>query len=127
VTRKISLCKHGFPVQPPHGSIANPGNCSNCGTSWADVQRELDRQENLLRLGTAHEAICASCSQRRTVFRYSREQQPWDETEPPVIWLCARDWSNARENEEATGFIDFNDLFDRGSDEQLQRGLRGVL
>ena len=61
------------------------------------------------------------------VFRYQREQQPWDETEPPVIWLCVRDWSRARETEEATGFIDFNDLFDRGTDEQLEAGLRGAL
>jgi len=123
----VSLCKHSHPVQPPHGSIVNPADCTGCGTPWADVQRELDRQETLLRLGTAHEAICAGCSQRRIVFRYVREQQPWETQEPPVVWLCARDWSTARENEEATGFIDFNDLFDRGSDEQLAAGLRGAL
>ncbi|MFJ4624274.1 hypothetical protein [Streptomyces sp. NPDC088812] len=120
----VSLCKHSHPVQPPHGSIVNPGNCAGCGTSWADVQLELDRQEMLLRLGTAHENACAWCKQTRTVFRYVREQQPWDEAEPPVIWLCARDWSRARENEETTGFID---LFDRGTDEQLAAGLRGAL
>jgi hypothetical protein len=124
---KISLCKHSFPIQPPLGSLTNPGNCTGCGTSWADAQAELDRQETLLRLGTAHEATCAWCNQRRIVFRYAREQQPWDEQEPPVIWLCARDWSRARENEETTGFIDFHDLFDHGTDEQLERGLRGAL
>lgn len=123
----VSLCKHSHPVQPPHGSILNPGDCARCGTPWAEVQRDLDRQEILLRLGTAHEAVCAWCHQTRIVFRYAREQQPWDETEPSVIWLCARDWSRARENEETTGFIDFNDLFDRGSDEQLAAGLRGAL
>lgn len=124
---KISLCKHSFPIQPPLGSLTNPGNCTGCDTSWADAQAELDRQEMLLRLGTAHEATCAWCNQRRIVFRYAREQQPWDEQEPPVIWLCARDWSRARENEETTGFIDFHDLFDRGTDEQLANGLRGAL
>lgn len=124
---KISFCKHRFPVQPPAGSMFIPGECTGCGTSWADVQAELDRQEVLVRLGTAHEAVCAWCSQKRIVFRYAREQQPWDEQEPPVIWLCARDWSRARETEETTGFIDFNDLFDRGSDEQLAAGLRGAL
>lgn len=124
---KVSLCKHSHPVQPPHGTLASPGPCARCGTTWADVQAELDRQENALRLGTAHESICTWCHQRRVVFRYVREQQPWDEQAPPVLWLCARDWSTARENEETTGFIDFNDLFDRGTDEQLAAGLRGAL
>lgn len=123
----ISLCKHSFPVQPPHGSLAQPGDCVGCGTPWADVQADLDRQENRLRLGTAHPDTCAWCRQPRMVFRYQREQQPWEQDEPPVIWLCTRDWSRARESEEATGFIDFNDLFDRGTDEQLAAGLRGAL
>lgn len=123
----VSLCKHSFPVQPPHGTLANPGPCAGCGITWATVQAELDRQENALRLGTAHESICTWCHQRRVVFRYVREQQPWDEQTPPVLWLCARDWSRARQNEEATGFTDFNDLFDRGTDEQLLAGLRGAL
>lgn len=29
-------CEHSFPVQPPHGSLANPGNCTDCGARWAD-------------------------------------------------------------------------------------------
>jgi hypothetical protein len=124
---KVSLCKHSFPIQPPHGTLTNPGPCTGCGTTWAEVQAELDRQENALRLGTAHESICTWCHQRRIVFRYVREQQPWDEQVPPVLWLCARDWSRARQNEEETGFVDFNDLFDRGTDEQLAAGLRGAL
>lgn len=124
---KVSLCKHSFPVQPPLGSLANPGDCTGCGTPWADVQAELDRQEILLRLGTAHEGTCAQCGQKRIVFRYVREQQPWDQEPPKVLWFCAKDWSTARETEETTGFIDFNDLFDRGSDEQLEAALRGVL
>ncbi|MFF7067350.1 hypothetical protein [Streptomyces pseudovenezuelae] len=123
---KVSLCKHGFPVQPPLGSLANPGDCTGCGITWADAQAELDRQEVLLRLRTAHEGICERCGNRRLVFRYTREQQPWDQGEPRVLWLCARDWSAARETEETTGFIDFNDLFDRGTDEQLEAGLRGA-
>lgn len=124
---KTSLCKHSFPVQPPHGSLAIPGNCTGCGTPWADVQAELDRQEIRLRLGTAHRSTCAGCGQQRVVFRYVREQQPWEPDEPPVVWLCVHDWSRVREREEATGFIDFNDLFDRGTDEQLMAGLRGAL
>jgi len=124
---KTSLCKHSFPIQPPHGSLANPGDCARCGTTWADVQAELDRQENLLRLGTAHRATCAGCGHTRMVFRYQREQQPWDEQEPPVLWLCVRDWSHAREREETTGFIDFADVFAHGTDEQLLSALRGAL
>lgn len=124
---KVSFCKHGFPLQPPLGSLANPGNCTGCGITFADAQRELDRQEMLLRLGTAHEATCGRCGQKRIVFRYVRELQPWENTEPPAIWLCAQDWSATRETEERTGFTDYNDLFDRGSDEQLAAGLRGAL
>lgn len=123
----VSLCKHGFPVQPPHGSLAHPGNCSGCGISWAEAQAELDRQEMLLRLGTAHEGICGWCNQRRILFRYQREQQPWDQEAAPLLWFCARDWSAARQREETTGFVDFNDLFDRGTDEQLAAGMRGAL
>ncbi|WP_108990409.1 hypothetical protein [Streptomyces coelicoflavus] len=124
---KHSLCKHRFPVQPPNGSILHPGNCDRCGQTWADVQAELDRQQNALRLGTAHRAPCAGCGHTRMVFRYQREQQPWDEQEPPVIWLCVRDWSYAREREETTGFIDFNDVFQHGTDDQLLAALRGTL
>ncbi|MFJ2259514.1 hypothetical protein ACIOKD_14430 [Streptomyces sp. NPDC087844] len=113
-------------MQPPLGSLVHPGDCTCCGISWPDHQLELDRQEVLLRLGTAHEGVCKQCGQKRIVFRYVREQQPWEQDEPPVMWFCARDWSIARESEETTGFLDFNDLFDRGSDEQLEAGLRGT-
>ncbi|MGW5616227.1 hypothetical protein [Streptomyces sp. NPDC003877] len=123
----VSLCKHSFPIQPPHGTLTNPGNCARCGATWADVQAELDRQENALRLGTAHHGPCTWCHQPRIVFRYVREQQPWESEEPAVVWLCTRDWSRARQNEETHGFIDFNDLFDHGTDEQLAAGLRGAL
>lgn len=27
-------CDHRFPVQPPEGSLAAPGNCRACGQSW---------------------------------------------------------------------------------------------
>lgn len=27
-------CEHSFPCQPPHGSLANPGPCKHCGTTW---------------------------------------------------------------------------------------------
>lgn len=122
----VSFCKHSFPVQPPHGSLAHPGDCA-CGLTYVEAQAELNRQALLYRLGTAHDGVCQGCGQTRLLFRYQPEQQPWDVEEPAVRWLCTPDWSRARENEEATGFIDFNDLFDRGSDEQLAAGLRGAL
>lgn len=25
----ISLCRHSFPVQPPRGSLAHPGDCAD--------------------------------------------------------------------------------------------------
>lgn len=27
-------CDHRFPVQPPHGSLANPGDCDHCGKPY---------------------------------------------------------------------------------------------
>lgn len=123
----VSLCKHGFSVLPPHGSLARPGDCTGCGITFDAVQEELQRQDDTIRMRTAREAICQGCGRTRMVFRYQPEQQPWDETEPAVRWLCIPDWSRARETEEATGFADFNDLFDRGTDEQLAAGLRGAL
>lgn len=30
-------CDHRFPIQPPHGSLANPGPCSHCGMPWANT------------------------------------------------------------------------------------------
>ncbi|MGW0837105.1 hypothetical protein [Streptomyces prunicolor] len=121
----VSFCKHGFPLQPPLGSLAHPGDCA-CGVTYADAHAELDRQAMLLRLGTAHEGACDGCGQTRLLFRYQPEQQPWGADEAAVRWLCTPDWSKAREREEDTGFIDFNDLFDRGTDEQLEAGLRGA-
>lgn len=122
----VSFCKHSFPVQPPHGSLAHPGNCA-CGITFAKAQAELDQQAMRQRLATAHEGVCQGCGQTRLLFIYQPEQQPWDATEPAPRWLCTPDWSKAREREEATGFVDFNDLFDRGTDEQLEAGLRGAL
>jgi hypothetical protein len=122
----ISLCKHSFPVQPPAGSLARPGDCA-CGLTFLEAQAELDRQAMLLRVCTAHDGTCEGCRQPRFLFRYQPEQQPWEPDEPPARWLCTPCWSRARENEETTGFVDFNDLFDRGTDEQLAAGLRGVL
>jgi hypothetical protein len=31
---KTLRCKHSFPCQPPLGSVARPGDCSKCGTSY---------------------------------------------------------------------------------------------
>jgi hypothetical protein len=28
------LCSHVHSVQPPHGSLAKPGNCKHCGAVW---------------------------------------------------------------------------------------------
>ncbi|MCO6011537.1 hypothetical protein NE236_41960 [Actinoallomurus purpureus] len=31
---KALRCDHSFPCQPPHGSIARPGDCSKCGVPY---------------------------------------------------------------------------------------------
>jgi hypothetical protein len=34
--------EHSYPVQPPDGSLAHPGDCE-CGATYADEQKEQDR------------------------------------------------------------------------------------
>jgi hypothetical protein len=121
----VSLCKHRFPLQPPHGSLAYPGNCIGCGTTWDAVQEELQRQQDTIRMRTAHEGPCGYCGKKRMLFSYQREQQPWDETEPPVRWLCIPCWGSAQEVEENTGFTTFPEAFNHGTDEQLARYVFG--
>jgi hypothetical protein len=122
----ISLCKHSFTVLPP-ASITRPGPCAGCGITWLAVQEELARQADTIRLRTAQEGTCRGCAKQRMLFSYQREQMPWEETEPPTVWLCIPCWGNAQECEEQTGFVDFKDLFANGTDEQLSRALRGAL
>lgn len=86
----VSLCKHGFPVQPPHGSFARPGDCTACGLTWNQAQDELVRQEHALILGTAHDGTCPDCGQPHRLYRYQPADQPWHEIgeEMPVTFLC---------------------------------------
>ncbi|MEV8396317.1 hypothetical protein [Streptomyces niveus] len=121
----ISLCKHRFPIQPPHGSLGAPGDCTGCGTTWDTIQDELQKQTDTIRMRTAHEGQCHHCGKTRMVFSYQREQQPWEQDEPPVLWLCIPDWGQAKATEETTGFADFNDVFDHGTDDQLARFVFG--
>lgn len=30
----VLRCEHSFPCQPPHGSIACPGDCTKCGVTY---------------------------------------------------------------------------------------------
>lgn len=86
----ISLCKHSFPCQPPHGSIFRPGACTGCGITYDQHQAELLRQEEALIAGTAHEGPCPGCEQTRRLFRFEPPAQPWHEpgAEMPVTFLC---------------------------------------
>jgi hypothetical protein len=100
---KVSLCKHSHPVQPPLGSIFRPGDCTNCGTTWADVQAELQRQEEALIAATAHDGDCPDCSQTRRLYRFQPEDKPWTPIgyEEPVTFLCADCWNRAAEADHA--------------------------
>jgi hypothetical protein len=31
---RVLRCEHSFPCQPPHGSIARPGDCTKCGVTY---------------------------------------------------------------------------------------------
>lgn len=88
-TPKVSLCKHSFPCQPPHGSIFRPGPC-DCGLTYAEHEAELRRQEEALIVGTSRDGQCPDCGHTRRLFRFQPPAQPWDEPdyEPPVTFLC---------------------------------------
>ncbi|MFL6096122.1 MAG: hypothetical protein ACJ71Y_11790 [Blastococcus sp.] len=92
----VSLCKHGFPCQPPHGSIFRPGPCV-CGITYDEHQAELLRQEEALIVGTSHDGQCPDCNHTRRLFRFQPPTQPWDEPdyEPPVTFLCTDCFNNA--------------------------------
>lgn len=87
---KVSLCKHSFPCQPPHGSIFRPGDCTGCGITYNQHQAELLRQEEALIVGSSRDGQCPDCTRQKRLFRWQPPVQPWDEpgTEPPVTFLC---------------------------------------
>lgn len=86
---KVSLCKHSFPCQPPHGSIFRPGPC-DCGMTYSQHEAELVRQEEALIVGTSHDGTCPDCDQQKRLFRFQPPAQPWHDpdTELPVTFLC---------------------------------------
>jgi hypothetical protein len=96
-TSRVSLCRHSFPCQPPHGSIFRPGACVGCGITYSQHEAELRRQEEALIVGSAHDGKCPSCGHARRLFRFQPPAQPWDEPdyEPPVTFLCIDDFNAA--------------------------------
>lgn len=110
---KVSLCKHGFPCQPPHGSIFRPGDCTGCGTTYDEHQAELLRQEEALIVGTSHDAQCPDCDHTRRLFRFQPPAQPWHEPdeEMPVTFLCTNCFNTAVDNHNAT----VNGLFEEAA------------
>lgn len=98
-----SLCKHSFPVQPPHGSLTNPGPCTNCGTPWPDVQAELRRQEEALIVSTSRNGTCPDCRKPRRLFRWQPQDRPWHpvDHEQPVGFLCINCWNDATNADQA--------------------------
>ena len=87
---KVSLCKHSFPCQPPHGSIFRPGPCVGCGITYDEHQAELLRQEEALIVGSSRDGQCPDCTRQKRLFRWQPPAQPWDEpgVEKPVTFLC---------------------------------------
>ncbi len=99
----ISFCKHSFPVQPPHGTLAHPGNCTGCGTAWNVVQDDLREQEARLLVGSSRDGHCTDCRRAGRLFRFQPAGMPWHEVdvELPVTWLCMDCWNGARDTEAA--------------------------
>lgn len=93
---KVSLCKHSFPCQPPHGSIFRPGPCE-CGLTYTEHEAELQRQEEALIVGSSYDGQCPDCDRQKRLFRWQPPAQPWDEPdyEPPVTFLCTDDYNAA--------------------------------
>lgn len=116
----VSLCKHSFPVQPPHGSMSRPGPCVGCGITWDDCQADLARQEAALIAGTAHEGTCARCHQPRRVFNTPSD---WGRVPAP---LCSRCWSTYADARASGDYVDWNDAFDNAPDEVLETALGGA-
>lgn len=87
---KVSLCKHSFPCQPPHGSIFRPGPCVGCGLTYEQHQADLLAQEEALIVGSSRDGQCPDCGHNRCLFRFQPPAQPWNEPdyEPPVTFLC---------------------------------------
>ncbi|GAA2107856.1 hypothetical protein [Streptomyces synnematoformans] len=121
----VSLCKHAFPIQPPDGSLGVPGPCAGCGITYEERQRQLEADAARIRLRTAREGACEFCGRIRMLFRFQRAARPWDEKEPPVRRLCTPCWGAADITAEVTGFGDFHDVFDNGTDEQLENFVFG--
>jgi hypothetical protein len=44
---KALRCDHSFPVQPPHGSIGRPGDCTKCGVPYDYSEPVTDDARNL--------------------------------------------------------------------------------
>lgn len=99
----VSLCKHSFPCQPPHGSIIRPGNCVGCGITYDQHQAELIRQEEALIVGSSYDGQCPDCDQQTRLFRWQAPAQPWDEpgVEKPVTFLCTACYNTAVDAENA--------------------------
>ncbi|MFE6716799.1 hypothetical protein ACFVDU_04325 [Streptomyces albidoflavus] len=121
----ISLCKHRFPLTVGKDSVLHPSDCEGCGITFTDCQAELDRQAEQVRLATARDGRCEFCAKAARVFQFQRDDMPWDETDPPVQWLCLHCWSNAQTTVEGTGFADLEDAFLSATDAQLARFVFG--
>ncbi|MGW7053085.1 hypothetical protein [Streptomyces sp. NPDC054887] len=68
---------------------------------------------------TAAEGRCARCGQPRVLFA---PNPAWGRVPGP---LCTSDWRLYAEARANSTFVDWNDTFDNGTDEQLAAGLGG--
>lgn len=119
----VSLCKHSFPVQPPHGSLAHPGDCSGCGRPYRDVQHDLARQEERHRIATAARGRCAGCKlPDRMLFTFTAPPAPWNPNPVPRRY-CTPCWSRAQLAVDKGVPFTFDETYHHGTDEQLLRFL----
>lgn len=99
----VSLCKHRFPCQPPHSSLARPGDCTGCGMTWGQVQDGLRKQEEALIVGTSRDGQCPDCRRTRRLFRWQSQDRPWHPVshEQPAGLLCIDCWNGATDADNA--------------------------
>ncbi|MBP5896366.1 hypothetical protein [Streptomyces scabiei] len=118
---RLSLCKHAFPVQPPLGSLAHPGDCTGCGMTHDAHNLVLEEQEGRHRIATAARGRCEMCClPGRMLFTFTPDPGPWD-GDVGSHRLCTPCWSAAKLLDERGEPLTFTTAFDHGTDEQLLR------
>ncbi|MFI5814911.1 hypothetical protein ACIA7S_28630 [Streptomyces sp. NPDC051643] len=121
-----SLCKHGFPIQPPHGTLEHPGDCTDCGITYTAWMAVLEEQAAQQRMHSAARGVCELCGSPRMLFDFTRQQRAWDDEPPKSRRVCMQDWSALTDADDRGDFLLFEDAYEHGTDDQVLAFLTGT-